>query len=132
MKPAFPMNGARGGRGEDASTHFRCNGGATGSPLTHRGSGSSGCKQVGKKSPEGWSCESEVVNHNALEIGCKEKSWKRGGKREGDKQTRSSNQVPMACIESCLVELEKEGNVAISSSLLQTVWADCECGAELE
>ena len=81
------MNGAKGREGrEDASPHFRCNGGATGSPLTHRGS--SGCKQVGKKSPEGWSCESEAVSHNALEIGCKEKSWKRGGKREGDKQTQ--------------------------------------------
>ena len=53
-------------------------------------------------------------------------------RERGISKPRVSNQVPMACIESCLVELEKEGNVAISSSLLQTVWDDCECGAELE
>ena len=88
--PAFPMNGARGGEWEDASAHFRCNRGATCSPappMTHRGSGSSGwalvqaSKQVGKKPPEGCSCESEVVTRNALEIGCNGKRWKRGGKR---------------------------------------------------
>ena len=75
-------------------------------------------KQVGKKPPEGCSCESEVVTRNALEIGCNGKRWKRGSKRVISRLTtewgvdweslnqictqraRVSNQVPRDWVES--------------------------------
>ena len=72
------------------------------------------------------------MTRNALEIGCKPGLEKR--RQEGDKQPdhrgwvglKVPKQIPKASVQpsfSCLVELEKEGKVVISS-LPQTVWAD--------
>ena len=93
MKPAFPMNGARGGEGggcvDALSMQLWCNrhiATTTDSPgvrvkWEEEGVQASKCGRSHQKVCSG---ESEVVTPNALEIGCKSELEKR--RQEGDKQ----------------------------------------------